>query len=89
MGAVEAALRKKPVIITDFGGLQEYVQTPFIVRSTETIVPRDDFLYQKGMVWGDPSLDDLMKHMKQCYDEHITSWDHSHTVSLMNGVTFG
>ena len=86
MGAVEAALRGKPVIITDFGGLQEYVQTPFVVHCTPSVVPHDDFLYQKGMVWGQPSLDDLMKHMKQCYDEHITEWDHSHTKLLTGSV---
>lgn len=89
MGAVEAALRKKPVIITDFGGLKEYVQTPFVVSCTRTSTPHDDFLYQKGMIWGQPSLDDLMKHMNQCYNEHITDWDHSYTESLMRGVTFG
>lgn len=89
MGAVEAALRKKPVIITDFGGLKEYVHTPFIVSCTRTSVPHDDFLYQKGMIWGQPSLVELMKHMKQCYDENIIKWDHSHTESLMSGVTFG
>lgn len=88
MGAVEAALRKKPVIITDFGGLKEYVHTPFVVSCTQTTVPCDDFLYQKGMVWGQPSLDELMKHMKQCYDENITEWDHSHTESLMRTVMF-
>ena len=88
MGAVEAALRHKPVIITDFGGLKEYVQTPFVVSCTRTTVPRDDFLYQQGMVWGQPSLDDLMKHMKHCYDERITTWDHSHTESLMLDVVW-
>ena len=34
MGAVEAALRSKPVIITDYGGLKEYVKTPFMVPCT-------------------------------------------------------
>jgi len=87
MGAVEAALRGKPVIITDFGGLKEYVpDTPFVVHCTEVPMERDDFLYQKGMIWGEPSLDDLMKHMKTCYDERITSWNHPGTLSLMNSV---
>ena len=30
LGAVEAALRNKPVIITDFGGAPEYIKTPYL-----------------------------------------------------------
>ena len=86
MGAVEAALRNKPVIITDFGGLKEYVQTPFVVPCQRTLIDRDDFLYQKGMVWGQPSITHLMDHMKTCYEQNITSWDHSHTHHLMTCV---
>jgi glycosyltransferase involved in cell wall biosynthesis len=79
MGAVEAALRNKPVIITDFGGLQEYVNTPFVVKCTETTVGIHDFLFEPHMKWGQPSLEDLIKHMRRCYDEKITHWDHQHT----------
>jgi glycosyltransferase involved in cell wall biosynthesis len=83
MGAVEAALRQKPVIITDFGGLKEYVHTPFVIPCQRTLIDQDDFLYQRGMVWGQPSLSHLMEHMKTCYDQHILTWDHSHTKRLM------
>ena len=31
MGAVEAALHNKPVIITDYGGAPEYIKTPYTV----------------------------------------------------------
>lgn len=79
MGAVEAAIRDKPVIITDFGGLQEYVRTPFIVHCTETEVGVEDFLFQPHMKWGDPSFDDLVLHMKKCYNERITYWNHQYT----------
>jgi glycosyltransferase involved in cell wall biosynthesis len=87
MGAVEAALRGKPVIITDFGGLKEYVpDTPFVVKCTRSQIPQDDFLYQRGMVWGQPSLDDLMSHMRTCYEGRISEWDHPGTRKLISSV---
>lgn len=87
MGAVEAALRGKPVIITDFGGLKEYIpDTPFVVTCGRTEIEHDDFLFQKGMVWGQPSIDDLILHMKTCYDKHITTWDHPGTRKIIDAV---
>jgi glycosyltransferase involved in cell wall biosynthesis len=79
MGAVEAAARNKPVIITDFGGLQEYVKTPFVIKCTEANVGVHDFLFEPHMKWSQPSLEDLVSHMKQCYDMQIVHWDHTHT----------
>ena len=86
MGAVEAAIRDKPVIIPDYGGLKEYVKTPYIIKCTLGPVGRDDFLFQKHMMWGKPSLDDLMTHMKTCYDERIKTFDHSYTRSINHEV---
>jgi glycosyltransferase involved in cell wall biosynthesis len=87
MGAVEAALRDKPVIITSYGGLNEYVRTPFIVdASTLQPVGVDDFLFTKDLLWGKPSLDDLMKHMRKCATERITSWNHDFTKGLLGEV---
>jgi len=79
MGAVEAAIRNKPVIITDFGGLQEYVKTPFVIKCTDIPVGIYDFLFEPHMMWGQPSIDDLIRHMKKCYYERITYWNHQHT----------
>jgi glycosyltransferase involved in cell wall biosynthesis len=87
MGAVEAALRDKPVIITDFGGLKEYVpDTPFIVKCTPKAIEQDDFLFQKGMIWGQPSIDDLMSHMRTCYESRIVHWTHTGTKNLIHGI---
>lgn len=85
MGAVEAALRNKPVIITDFGGLKEYVKTPFVIQCTETTVGNEDFLFQPHMKWGEPSLDELILYMKFCYDKKIYIWDHQHTRDFTSG----
>jgi len=87
MGAVEAALRNKPVILTDFGGLKEYVpDSPFVVSCSRTTIENDDFLFQKGMVWGQPSLEGLMTHMKTCYEQNIRTWDHPGTRACMDEV---
>jgi len=87
MGAVEAALRDKPVIITSYGGLKEYVNTPFIVDADELIsVGVDDFLFTKDMMWGNPNKQTLMKHMRTCALQKITTWDHSFTKGLLGVI---
>jgi glycosyltransferase involved in cell wall biosynthesis len=87
MGAVEAALRSKPVIITSYGGLKEYVRTPFVVDATPLVpVGVTDFLFTPSLLWGKPSLDDLMMHMRRCATERITTWDHSFTRELVDDV---
>jgi glycosyltransferase involved in cell wall biosynthesis len=86
MGAVEAALRSKPVIITDYGGLKEYVQTPWVVKCTKGPIGFDDFLFKADHQWGHPSYHDLVTHMRDCYEKKVKSWDHSHTHRLMSTV---
>lgn len=86
MGAVEAALRNKPVIITDYGGLKEYVKTPFVVECTLGPIGFDDFLFTKDLVWGHPSYDDLVANMAKCYEQRLVTWDHPHTSGLLTAV---
>ena len=86
MGAVEAALRSKPVIITDYGGLKEYVQTPWVVKCTKGPIGFDDFLFKAEHEWGHPSYQDLVAHMKDCYEKQVKTWDHAHTHQLMSGL---
>jgi glycosyltransferase involved in cell wall biosynthesis len=83
MGAVEAALRDKPVIITDFGGLKEYVNTPWVVPCTTGPIGFNDFLFTAEQNWGFPSGDELQQCLRDCYDKKVTTWDHSHTRELM------
>jgi hypothetical protein len=87
MGAVEAALRSKPVIITDYGGLKEYVQTPWVVPCTKGPIGFDDFLFTKDLEWGHPSQEHLVAHLKDCFQKRISFWDHTHTRALMTEVT--
>jgi glycosyltransferase involved in cell wall biosynthesis len=86
MGAVEAAVRDKPVIISDYGGLKEYVHTPYIISCKLGPVGIDDFLFTKDMLWGQPELEDLMRHMKTCYDLKLKTYDHSYTRSISDEV---
>ena len=86
MGAVEAALYDKPIIISEYGGLKEYVRTPYVIRCKKGPIGFDDFLFTKDLVWGHPDLNHLMELMKECYLKSITQWDHSFTRDLLGKV---
>ena len=86
MGAVEAAMRSKPVVITDYGGLKEYVQTPWVVPCTKGPIGFDDFLFTKDLEWGHPSQDHLVAALKDCFNKRVTFWDHAHTKAIMEEV---
>lgn len=79
MGAVEAALHNRPVIITDYGGASEYIRTPFLIEAPKGPIGFDDFLFKKDMEWGHPSYEKLKQFMRECYEKRITYWNHEHT----------
>jgi glycosyltransferase involved in cell wall biosynthesis len=83
MGAVEAALHSKPVIITDYGGAVEYIKTPYVVPCGLQEIPRDDFLFKKGMLWGQPSSDKLLEFMGHAFDNKVYYMEHTHTNELV------
>ena len=83
MGPVEAALRNKPVIITDFGGSPEYVKTPYLINCELQELERDDFLFKKGMIWGKPNPGQLLKFMRDAYDKKLRYMNHDHTKKLV------
>ncbi len=87
MGAVEAALMSKPVIITDYGGLKEYVKTPWVVPCSIGPIGFDDFLFTKDLKWGHPSTEALAQHMHDCFEKRVTIWDHTHTKELMTSLS--
>lgn len=86
MGAVEAAVRDKPVILADYGGAKEYVCTPFVIECDVGPIGFDDFLFSSNMNWGHPRLESLMEHMQHCYDNRLKTWDHTYTRNLLGGV---
>lgn len=83
MGAVEAALRDKPVIITNYGGAPEYIKTPYTIDCGLQELEQDDFLFKKGMVWGKPNFDQLLEFMRHAYDNRVREMDHEHTKKLV------
>lgn len=87
MGAVEAALRSKPVIITDFGGLGEYVKTPWVVSGPVGKIGFDDFLFTKDLAWGFPTKGNLRACLLDCFRKRVTHWEHPHTKALVNSVS--
>jgi hypothetical protein len=79
LGAVEAAIQNKPVIIPEYGGAVDYIKTPYLISCEKQEVPHDDFLFKKGMIWGKPNFDQLIKFMKDAYDKKLTYMNHDHT----------
>jgi glycosyltransferase involved in cell wall biosynthesis len=86
MGAVEAALNNKPVIITEYGGCAEYVKTPYTIKCGKKQIGVDDFLYTKDMVWGDPDFEQLQNFMKDAYEKKLSYMEHTHTKKIMDNV---
>ena len=84
MGAVEAAMRDKPVILPDYGGAPDYIQSKYMITCERQEVPRDDFLFKKGMLWGKPDVGQLEKFMKECWSENIRHTDHSFTRKVVS-----
>jgi len=83
MGAVEAAMRDKPVIITNYGGAPEYIKTPYTIDCELQELENDDFLFKKGMVWGEPNFDQLLEFMKHAYDNIVRYMNHDYTKKLV------
>lgn len=83
LGAVEAALRDKPVIITGYGAASEYVKTPYTIDCELQEVGADDFLFKKDMLWGNPNFDQLLEFMRHAYENRVREMDHTHTKKLI------
>ncbi len=86
MGAIEAAMRNKPVILPEYGAGIEYIDTPYVIPCGRTTVGVEDFLYQPDMEWGDPNFDALLKHMKDAYTNRVRTQNHPKTHSIMASV---
>ena len=82
MGAVEAAIRNKPVIITEYGGATEYIETPYTIKCDVETLKHDDFLFKKGMQWGKPCMEQLSEFMEDAYNKKLRYMDHPKTRAL-------
>ena len=79
LGAVEAALRNKPVIFPEYGGAPDYIKSDYMISCGTQEVPFDDFLFKKGMIWGKPSIEQLKEFMLDAYSKKVRKVDHSFT----------
>ena len=84
MGAIEAAIRDKPVIATTYGGPREYLHSPYMIDCELQELENDDFLFKKGMIWGKPNFDQLLEFMEDVYSKRLTYMDHTFTKNLMS-----
>jgi len=79
LGAVEAALRNKPVILPEYGGAPDYIRSDYMISCGTQEVPHDDFLFKKGMIWGKPNFEQLKEFMLDVYTKKVREVDHSFT----------
>jgi glycosyltransferase involved in cell wall biosynthesis len=79
LGAVEAALRNKPVILPEYGGAPDYIKSDYMISCGTQEVPNDDFLFKKGMIWGKPNFEQLKEFMLDAHTKKVRKVDHSFT----------
>lgn len=79
LGAVEAALRDKPVILPEYGGAPDYIKSDYMISCGTQEVPNDDFLFKKGMLWGKPNFEQLKEFMLDAHAKRLHKVDHSFT----------
>ena len=84
LGIVEAAIRNKPIIMTDYGGQNDYVKTQWMVKTTKGKVGFDEFLFTKDMTWGIPDHDHYKELLKEVYLTSPKTIDHAHTTKLVS-----
>ena len=84
LGILEAAIRDKPIIMTDYGGQSEYVETPWMVKTQMGPVGFDEFLYTKNMQWGIPEYDEYKRMLQDVYDKDVKKYDHQETRKLVS-----
>ena len=84
LGIIEAAVRNKPIIMTDYGGQNDYVNTPYVVKTTLGKIGFDEFLFTKDMSWGHPDDDDYKQKLKDAYRNNTIFQDHSTTRKLVS-----
>jgi glycosyltransferase involved in cell wall biosynthesis len=87
MGAIEAAVRNKPVIVQEYGAALEYIDTPYVIRCTGLrTVGADDFLFTKDMQWGEHEWSDLETHMRHAYTNRVMFQEHPKTHAIMEEI---
>jgi hypothetical protein len=45
-----------------------------------------DFMYEPGMEWGEPDIESLKEHMRECHRLKLRSQDHQLTRTMVHSV---
>ena len=88
LGIVEAANHGNPVIMTDYGGQNDYVKTDYLIDTTIDIIGFEYGYFTPYMTWGIPNYTTYMKHLKYVYENKIKSVEHKKTKLLCGNPTF-
>ena len=84
LGIIEAAIRQKPIIMTDYGGQNDYVKTPWLVKTTKGNVPFNEFLFTTDMTWGIPDTSHYIDLLKEVYHTSPKTYNHDDTRRLVS-----
>ena len=84
LGIVEAAIRNKPIIMTDYGGQNDYVKTPWLIKTTIGEIGFDEFLFNKGMHWGIPDYESYKNTLREINSTSHKVGDHSDTRKIVS-----
>ena len=82
LGIVEAANHNNPVIMTDYGGQNDYVKTPHLIDSQIDLIGFDYGYFTSNMTWGHPNYETYVKHLKEVYSKNIKQEEHQKTMKL-------
>lgn len=85
MGAIEAAMHHKPVIIPEFGATKEYLDTEWIIPCSRIPVGINDFLFKSEFIWGLPDVNKMVEYMKDVYNRR-PDVIHEKTYTVMSKV---
>ena len=68
---LEALLLGKPVVVTDYAGVRDFLDVPGVHRVPCREVPlkRDFGPYSRGSVWAEPDLQEAAAAMRAAYEE--------------------
>tara|TARA_B100000073_G_scaffold139360_2_gene114613 strand:+ start:10335 stop:11357 length:1023 start_codon:yes stop_codon:yes gene_type:complete len=88
LGVVEAANHNNPVIMTDYGGQNDYVDTEYLIDSTIDLIGFNYGYFTSNMTWGHPNYNTYIKHLKEVYGKNVKKVEHQKTMKLAGNPNY-
>ena len=82
LGIVEAANHGNPVIMTDYGGQNDYVNTEYLIKSNIDVIGFDYGYFTSNMTWGHPDYSHYVELLKNVYRSKVKKVNHKKTLNL-------